>query len=294
VVPEERPLSEVCPKLTIGDYNILAHMRKVLVPMSVHDLLRSDKELRDSWIYFLQNPERFSTNLVTTEEEETARRRQLYKSITFTDEDLMAGTTEHNRPLYVSGECEGRHLAKILVDAGSSINIIPRHTMQDLFLDSIPLTHENLTIHGFNQNAERTVGGVVLTLRIGDLKTRTKFYVIEADTSYRALLGRPWIHKNYVIASTLHQCLKYAGKWKIGKIVGDIRPHDVYEAEHEDSRFFLVSGEIATLKEIKASMAKKHVTLIPTLGKGEKQKNSKKFEEESHHSGSADTRLIIR
>jgi len=34
-------------------------------------------------------------------------------------------------------------------------------------------------------------------------------YVIDADTSYNLLLGRPWIHANWIVPSTLHQCFKY-------------------------------------------------------------------------------------
>jgi len=29
-------------------------------------------------------------------------------------------------------------------------------------------------------------------------------YVIDADTSYNLLLGRPWIHANWIVPSTLH------------------------------------------------------------------------------------------
>ena len=34
-------------------------------------------------------------------------------------------------------------------------------------------------------------------------------YVIDVDTSYILLLGRPWIHANWIVLSTLHQCFKY-------------------------------------------------------------------------------------
>ena len=34
-------------------------------------------------------------------------------------------------------------------------------------------------------------------------------YVIDADTSYNSLLGRPWIHRNSIVPSTLHQVMKY-------------------------------------------------------------------------------------
>jgi len=34
-------------------------------------------------------------------------------------------------------------------------------------------------------------------------------YVIDADTSYNLLLGRSWIHANWIVPSNLHQCFKY-------------------------------------------------------------------------------------
>jgi len=34
-------------------------------------------------------------------------------------------------------------------------------------------------------------------------------YVIDANTSYNLLLGWPWIHANWIVPSTLHQCFKY-------------------------------------------------------------------------------------
>ena len=40
-------------------------------------------------------------------------------------------------------------------------------------------------------------------------KTEVTYYVINADTSYNLLLGRPWIHCNSIIPSTLHQVMKY-------------------------------------------------------------------------------------
>ena len=36
-------------------------------------------------------------------------------------------------------------------------------------------------------------------------------YVIDADTSYNLLLGRSWIHANWIVPSILHQCFKNVG-----------------------------------------------------------------------------------
>jgi len=34
-------------------------------------------------------------------------------------------------------------------------------------------------------------------------------YLIDAYMSYNLLLGWPWIHANWIVPSTLHQCFKY-------------------------------------------------------------------------------------
>src|SRR3954470_17503669 len=53
------------------------------------------------------------------------------------------------------------------------------------------------------------MGKIKLRSQIGDLKTEETVYVIDVDTSYNLLLGRPWIHKNHIVPSTLHQVMKY-------------------------------------------------------------------------------------
>ena len=37
-------------------------------------------------------------------------------------------------------------------------------------------------------------------------------YIVDTDTSYNLLLGRLWIHRNFIISSALHQGLKYANE----------------------------------------------------------------------------------
>ena len=43
--------------LTVGDYNVLAHLRKIPALVSIYDTLMLSAEMRDALIYALQNPE---------------------------------------------------------------------------------------------------------------------------------------------------------------------------------------------------------------------------------------------
>ena len=44
-------------------------------------------------------------------------------------------------------------------------------------------------------------------LTIGSKTLLTTFFVIDGKGSYSLLLGREWIHANYCMPSTMHQCL---------------------------------------------------------------------------------------
>ena len=116
------------------------------------------------------------------------------------------------------------------------------------------MTAEKITILGFNQNSQKSLGAVTLTIRFGQLVTQTKFYVLDAHTSYKALLGRPWLHENHVVPSTLHQCMKYAHEGKIRRINGDVRPFGVHEISFGDAKYFLEEDEEAVIKDVLAEL----------------------------------------
>ena len=51
-------------------------------------------------------------------------------NLTFTDEDLLLGSKPHNRPLYVSDYAREQKIDRILIDGGSTVNILPKMTMR--------------------------------------------------------------------------------------------------------------------------------------------------------------------
>jgi len=52
--------------------------------------------------------------------------------ITFTNDDLLLGSKPHNRPLFVVGYIKEQKVKCILVDGGSTVNIMPKSTMKEL------------------------------------------------------------------------------------------------------------------------------------------------------------------
>ena len=78
------------------------------------------------------------------------------------------------------------------------------------------LTHRlsatQTTIYGFNANGTRLMGKIKLRCQIGDLRSELTCNAIDVDTSYNLLLGRPWIHRNFIVLFTLHQVIEYVDK----------------------------------------------------------------------------------
>ena len=79
----------------------------------------------------------------------------------------------------------------------------------------------------------------VVESQICDLVTKAKFHVIDADTSFRALLGRLWLHEYGMVPSTMHQCIKYLREGEEFRIPGNLQPFTVHEAKiYEDAKYF--------------------------------------------------------
>ena len=141
-------------------------------------------------------------------EEDCLHASQHVPRIAFTRGDMHA-KGKHDRPLYFTGHIGSSEVSCIQVDPGSTLSILPRRVMQHLGIPTHRLSATQITIYGFNANCMRPMGKIKLKCQIGDLRSEVMCYVINVDTLYNLLLGRPWIHRNSIVPSTLHQVMKY-------------------------------------------------------------------------------------
>jgi len=122
---------------------------------------------------------------------------------------------------------------------------MPRRVMQHLRIPTHRLSATQMTIYGFNANGTRLMGKIKLRCQIGDLKFEVTCYVINANTSYNLLLGRPWIHCNAIVPSTLHQVMKYAGEdGKVKTLIAERHPFKGVENYFTDSLLYQDSLEV--------------------------------------------------
>ena len=69
----------------------------------------------------------------------------------------------------------------------------------------------DVSVSGFTGGATKTKGVIPIEVKVGSKVATVAFFVVNTDSAYNALLGRDWIHSNWVVSSSLHQVLVF---WK--------------------------------------------------------------------------------
>ena len=68
----------------------------------------------------------------------------------FSDADLTAKGRNHNDALHVSIECRGTTMAHVLVDTGSSLNVMPKKALDRLDCENLVLKPSNIVVRDFD------------------------------------------------------------------------------------------------------------------------------------------------
>jgi hypothetical protein len=114
---------------------------------------------------------------------------------------------KHLMALYLKGYIKGHPVNKMLVDTSAAINIMPYLVLRRLGRSAEDLIKTNVTLSDFNGQASEAQGVLNVDLTVGSKTVLTSFFIVNSKSTYTVLLGRDWIHANYCIPSTMHQCL---------------------------------------------------------------------------------------
>jgi hypothetical protein len=114
-----------------------------------------------------------------------------------------AKSYKHLKALYLKGYINGQPVNKMLVDTGAVVDIMPYSRLRWLGRSTGDLIKTN----NFNGQTSEAQGVLSVDLTVGSKTVPTSFFIINSKSTYTILLGRDWIHTNYCIPSTMHQCL---------------------------------------------------------------------------------------
>jgi len=129
--------------------------------------------------------------------------------LTFTEEEIPSDGRGHNKALHISVKCMDHFISHVLVDNGSSLNVMPKTTLNKLPSNGVHLHPSTMVVRAFDGSKREVIGEIELSVQIRPCTFQIIFQVMNISLAYSCLLGRPWIHTAGVVPSTLHQKLKF-------------------------------------------------------------------------------------
>ncbi|KAI5417850.1 hypothetical protein KIW84_042463 [Lathyrus oleraceus] len=142
-------------------------------------------------------------------------------NLSLCDEELPEEGINHNLALHISMNCKEDALSNVLVDTGSSLNVLPKSTLSRLSYQGAPMRYNSVVVKAFNGSCKIVIGEVDLLVKIGLSDFQITFKVMDIHPTYNCLLGRPWIPEAGAVTSTLHQKLKFMKNDKLVVVGGE-------------------------------------------------------------------------
>ena len=126
----------------------------------------------------------------------------------------------HDDVLVVTLKIRGYDVKRVLVDQNSGVEIMYPDLYKGLNLIFEDLTDYDSPLVGFDGNVVILRGQIRLLVQAGLEVVKVDFILVDAYSSYIAIMAKPWLHALGAVFSTLHLKVKYPSGDHIKELVG--------------------------------------------------------------------------
>ena len=123
----------------------------------------------------------------------------------FLDEDKIGTIEPHDDALVVTLRIGGYDVKRVMVDQGSTVEIMYPELYKGLNLKAEDLTPYSSPLVSFEGKIIIPKGRVRLPVQTGSEVVEVDFIVVDAYSPYTAIIARPWLYTLGAVSSTLHQ-----------------------------------------------------------------------------------------
>ncbi|XP_059664021.1 uncharacterized protein LOC132309754 [Cornus florida] len=159
-------------------------------------------------------------------------------NIGFGDGDLSRVQLPHEDLLVISLLVANYMIKRVLIDPGSSVNIITKAVFEQLEIPSSSIRPTSSPLMGFDGTKVDPLGVIDLSVTAAKRTLKENFVLTEIHPSYNLIMGRGWIHRINEVPSTLHQVMRCLSP--DGKEVVDLRGDQVAATEY----YMLTQNEV--------------------------------------------------
>ncbi|XP_058084523.1 uncharacterized protein LOC131232302 [Magnolia sinica] len=141
-------------------------------------------------------------------------------SLTFTEDDARGIQHPHDDALVVTMVIVNHKVYPILVDIGSSIDIIYSEAFERMEIPRSRLKHVKTPLYGFARKRVIFEGAISLPMTAGkgrhQVTLQVDFLIINVPSVYNVILGKPSLNAMRAVVSTYHLMMKIPTKSGIG------------------------------------------------------------------------------
>lgn len=168
--------------------------------------------------------------------------------IGFSDEDYAGVSRPHTDALVVSMRIGNHNVHRILVDNGSSADILYWSAFLHLGINRDKLVPATCPLIGFAGEQVYPVGSIELPVTPGEYPRQktimVKFLLVDKPSAYNVILGRAALNELEAVISTSHLKMKFPTKEGVGEVRGDqYTARQCYNTSLKDPVPRTVSGE---------------------------------------------------
>ena len=148
-------------------------------------------------------------------------------TITFSDSDLEGCQHPHDDSLVVRTIVANTTVHRVLIDNGSSADIIFASAFDKMGIRREKLEPVNTHLRGFLGEKVLPLGSIQLVLTLGEppcqVTKTARFLIVDAPSAYNMLLGIPSLNAIKAIPSAYHMIIKFPTIHGVGMVRGDQR-----------------------------------------------------------------------
>ncbi|XP_057950900.1 uncharacterized protein LOC131145724 [Malania oleifera] len=157
--------------------------------------------------------------------ETSSKRNKKGDAITFDSGDEEGVQQPHDDALVLSLLVANYMVRRVLVDNGSSANIMFWSVLVEMKIGKERLKPVSTPLVGFGGDTVHPLGTITLPVTIGttpqQVTTLTEFLVVDRPSVYNVILGRPFLNTVRAVTSTYHLKVKFPTPQGIGYAKGD-------------------------------------------------------------------------
>ena len=147
------------------------------------------------------------------------------EDITFSEKDAHHIHHSHGNALVIKATISNNNVQRILVDNGSSMDILYFQAFERMGLKVSDLKPSPNPVYGFTGDLVVPLGVISLLMTLGEYPRQSfvmaDFLVIDQLSAFNAVLGRPSLRELRAITYMHHLLMKFPTPQGVGEVKGD-------------------------------------------------------------------------